>query len=495
MEQACAIREIDKPCGWAHIRWHERQHSHRDFCLSVNTTATQQRSALIVATLTSFMGPFMISAVNVALPAIQNDFGVDAILLSWVATGYLLAVAVFLMPAGRMGDIYGRKKIFVTGLILYSASCTLAVLAADIVWLLALRVVQGAGAAMCVTTGMAILVSVFPPEKRGRAIGFYVAAVYIGLSVGPFSGGLLTRHLGWRSIFALMLPLGAGSVWVTLRFLKGEWADARGESLDWQGSLLYAAAVIGLLLGATGMPSAWAVGALLAGMVLLALFVRQENRTVHPVLEVGLFRANRVFAFSSLAALINYAATYAVTFLISLYLQYLQGLDPAAAGTVLMAQPVVMAVFSPLAGRLSDRVEPRIIASTGMALTVVGLAGFALIGPVTPLGWIAANLCLMGFGFALFSSPNMSAIMGAVERRHYGVASGTVASMRLMGQMASMALATLMLAVFIGRSPIAPANHPRFMDCIQTSFAVFAVICLAGVYFSLSRGRLRPMGR
>lgn len=460
----------------------------------MTASTAQQRSALIVATLTSFMGPFMISAVNVALPAIQNDFGVDAILLSWVATGYLLAVAVFLMPAGRLGDIYGRKKVFVAGLGLYTLACSLAALSTGIAGLLALRVLQGCGAAMFVTTGMAILTSIFPPDKRGRAIGYYVAAVYIGLAVGPLAGGLMTRLLGWRSIFAVMLPLGAGSVAVTFYYLKGEWADARGESLDWKGSLLYAAAVIGLVLGATRMPGWPAAGTMAAGALFMALFVRQEKRTRHPVLEVGLFTANRVFAFSSLAALINYAATYAVTFLMSLYLQYLQGLDPGGAGTVLMAQPVVMAVFSPLAGRLSDRIEPRRIASTGMGLTAAGLAGFALIGPRTSLVLIAANLCMMGLGFALFSSPNMSAIMGAVERRYYGIASGTVAAMRLMGQMASMALATLMLALFIGRAPIQPANHDAFLACIKTSFAIFAGICLAGVYFSLNRGRLRDGG-
>jgi EmrB/QacA subfamily drug resistance transporter len=450
-----------------------------------------EHSALIVATLTSFMGPFMISSVNVALPAIQTDMGMNAVQLSWIATSYLLAVAVVLLPAGKIADIHGRKKVFTAGLVTYTLASTAAAFAANAVWLLVFRALQGLGAGMFITTGMAILTSIFPPEKRGRAIGIYVAAVYVGLSVGPFAGGILTQHFGWRSIFMIMLPLGAGSTAITCLFLKGEWADHRSRKLDLPGSVIYAIAILSLIYGATLLPSLTGCMLMVIGIAGLILFFRQQNRTAQPLFEVALFVENRIFTFSSLAALLNYSATFAVTFLMSLYLQYLKGMPPQSAGLLLMAQPVMMAIFSPIAGQLSDRIEPRLLASTGMAITVAGMLVFTQLQANSGLIGIVCNLMLLGFGFALFSSPNMSAIMGSVAKEQYGIASGAVATMRLMGQMLSMAIATVVLALLLGQEAISPGNYDRFLLSIRMVFTLSAVLCGVGVYFSLFRGRLR----
>jgi EmrB/QacA subfamily drug resistance transporter len=450
-----------------------------------------EKSALFVATLTSFMGPFTISSVNVALPAIQAEFSADAILLSWVATSYLLSMAMFLVPFGKTADIYGRKKIFSRGVVLYTVSSLLAAFSFSIKVLIFMRVLQGIGAAMFVTTGMAIITSVFPPSRRGRAIGIYVSAVYIGLSVGPFAGGYITRYLGWRSIFAVVVPFGAASVFMTIKYLKDEWADARGETLDIRGSVLYGLSILILIYGASLLPRPAAVYLMITGLAGLGLFIRLELRVPYPVFEVKLFNQNRLFTFSSLAALINYSATFALTFLLSLYLQYIKGIPPQYAGSILIAQPIVMAVFSPLAGRLSDRIEPRMIASVGMLITVIGLLFFVFIGPDTSKLMIVLILAFLGFGFALFSSPNMSAIMGSVEKRHLGIASGTVATMRLLGQMVSMAIAMVVFAVFIGREPISPSNYGEFLKSVRLSFLIFSLLCALGILFSLMRGELR----
>jgi len=452
---------------------------------------TQEKSALFVATLSSFMGPFIISSVNVALPAIQKEFSADAVVLSWVATALLLTISVFLIPMGKIGDIYGRKKVFTWGLAIYTLASLMGAFSISMPMLIAVRVFQGFGAAMFVTTGMAILTSVFPPKRRGRAIGIYVAAVYIGLSVGPFAGGFLTQYLGWRSIFGVVVPFGVASVWVTLKYLKDEWADARGEKFDIAGSLLYAASVFLLVYGASLLPQLLAVYFILTGAITMVVFVRLELYTRQPVFEVRLLSGNKLFAFSSLAALINYAATFAVTFLLSLYLQYIKGLDPRTAGTILVAQPVVMALFSPLAGRLSDRVEPRLISSAGMTLTVMGLFLFSLVGTTTGIIYIISTLVMLGFGFALFSSPNMNAIMGSVDKKFFGIASGTVATMRLLGQMTSMAIAMVIFAVFIGREQITPSNYELFLKSVKISFVVFTFLCVIGIFFSLTRGELR----
>jgi EmrB/QacA subfamily drug resistance transporter len=448
----------------------------------------QEKATLFVATLTSFMGPFIISSVNVALPAIQQEFAADALQLNWIATALLLATAVCLVPAGRIGDIYGRKRVFAWGLTLFTLASILAGCAFSVSLLIAARVLQGGAAAMFTTTGMAILTSVFPPERRGRVIGIYVSAVYIGLSVGPFAGGLLTQHIGWRSLFFLVVPLGLLSLFLTLTRLKGEWADARGEPLDIVGSVLYGVAILALVYGASILPDTAALGLLACGAIFLIVFWFYELRIEHPVVQVRLFQDNRLFTFSSLAALINYSATFAVAFLLSLYLQYIKGMTPQAAGTVLVAQPLIMAVFSPLAGRWSDHMEPRKIATAGMALTALGLVSFSQLAPDTALSYVVGTLVLLGFGFALFSSPNMSAIMGSVEKRFFGIASGTVATMRLLGQMTSMAIAMVVFSLLIGHEEISPTNYERFVDSVRLCFTISAALCAVGVFFSYARG-------
>lgn len=229
------------------------------------------------------------------------------------------------------------------------------------------------------------------------------------------------------------------------------------------------------------------------GLASLAGFVLLERRVRSPVLDISLFSGNQVFALSNVAALVNYSATSAVGFLLSLYLQYVRGLDARGAGLVLVAGPVVQAAISPLAGRLSDKVEPRIVASIGMGLTVVGLISFSFLGSGTPLGLIVAGLVLLGAGFGLFSSPNMNAIMGCVERRNYGIAAGMVATMRMVGQMFSMGIAMLLLAVFVGRVQITPAQHAGLLPAMRVAFVVFAALCLGGVFASLARGKLHGM--
>jgi EmrB/QacA subfamily drug resistance transporter len=454
--------------------------------------AALERSALIVATLTSFMGPFMISSVNVALPAIQVELQMNAVQLSWIATAYLLAMAIGLVPAGKIADIHGRKKVFATGLGVYTLGTGLAIFADSATTLISLRALQGLGAAMFVTTGMAIITSIFPPNKRGKVIGLYVAAVYIGLSVGPFAGGLLTHYFGWRSIFLVMLPLGLFTLLLTLYYLKGEWVGEPGQRLDVIGCLLYASAIFALVYGATRLPTTLGILLLLAGFFLIAIFIRHQLTARFPVFDIQLFTGNKTFAYSSIAALLNYSATFAVTFLLSLYLQYLKGMSPQTAGTVLMAQPIVMAVLSPMTGRLSDRIEPRLLATAGMGLTVIGVILFSTLQPDTASYLIVANLILLGTGFALFSSPNMNAIMGAVEKRHYGLASGTVATMRLLGQMFSMAMATIVLTLIVGRQAIVPENYDLFLRSIHTVFIICALFCLTGIYFSWFRGAILP---
>jgi EmrB/QacA subfamily drug resistance transporter len=458
----------------------------------MNTTNNASKTVVLVAaTLAAFLTPFMGSSINIALPKIGREFEMDAVLLGWVATAYLIAAAMFLVPFGRIADIYGRKKIFTLGILLFSIASLLSGLSTSAYMLIAFRVLQGIGGAMIFGTGVAILTSVFPVGERGRVLGINVAAVYIGLSIGPFAGGFLTEHFGWRSVFYANVPLCLVVLGLILWKLKGDWAMAKGERFDFTGSVIYGIMLVAIMYGFSRLPDMLGGWLILIGFVALVAFVWWEMRAKSPVLNVNLFRHNIVFAFSNLAALINYSATFAVSFLLSLYLQYIKGFSPDRAGLVLISAPLVQAVFSPLAGRLSDRIEPRVLASLGMAISAAGVIMLIFLGHGTSLAFIVVSLVILGFGFALFSSPNTNAVMSSVENRYYGVASATLATMRQVGMTLSMGIAMLLFAVYIGRVQITPEYYDAFLKSVRVAFIVFGCLCLGGIFASLARGRVR----
>ena len=340
-------------------------------------------------------------------------------------------------------------------------------------------------------TGIAILTSVYPAAERGRIFGINVGAVYLGLSAGPFLGGIFTQYLGWRSVFFMNVPLGIAILCFCIWKLREEWAHAKGESFDFIGSLIYSIMLISIMYGFSLLPKTRALLFIVPGVVAMVAFVLWEKRTKSPIINVTIFMKNRVFTLSNIAALISYSATYAVGFLLSLYLQHIKGLSPMSAGTILVSQPIVQALFSPLAGKVSDRIEPRLVASTGMAVTAVGLFFLAFIEATTPMWFIVGNLVVLGLGFALFSSPNTNAIMSSVETKFYGVASSMLSTMRLLGQMFSMGIAMLLFAVYIGRVEIVPAYYPLLMKSVRIAFLIFGFMCVAGIYASFARGNMR----
>ncbi|MGA2158903.1 MAG: MFS transporter [Dehalococcoidia bacterium] len=447
--------------------------------------------ALFVAVLASFLTPFVGSSVSIALPSIAQEFKLDAITLGWVVTAYLLAAAVFLVPFGKLADIKGRKRIFTYGIIIDAVSSIGAALSPSGSLLIFFRLLQGVGGAMIFGTGVAIVTSIFPLAERGKALGISTAAVYIGLSVGPPASGLMTQYLGWRSIFALDALIGLIIIIAVLWRLKGEWTGVEGEKFDAAGSVVYGLALLAIMYGFTLLPDISGLAMVGLGLAGLALFIFWESRIKNPVLNMELFKRSLVFSMSNLAALINYSATYAISFLLSLYLQYIKGYSPEISGLILVLQPIIMAVLSPIAGRLSDRIQPQLIATVGMAFTTAGLAMMIFLDQDTQLYFIMISLITVGLGFGLFSSPNTNAVMSAVDKTYYGVASGTLATMRLVGQMLSVGIVMLMFAMFIGQVQIGPANYPLFIVSSKTAFIVFTVLCFAGIFASLARGKSR----
>ncbi|MEN6310907.1 MAG: MFS transporter [Acidobacteriota bacterium] len=452
-------------------------------------TASRRRTAFAAANIAAFLTPFMSSAINVAVPAIGKEFSMSAVALGWVATAFMLPAAMCLVPLGRVADIVGRRKIFALGLGVHTAATALAALAPSGAVLIAARGLQGVGGAMIFGTAIAVLTSIFPAGERGRVLGWNTAATYLGLSLGPVLGGFLVHGWGWRSIFWITALVSLAAFVLVLARLDEEWAEARGENFDWAGSAVFGLGLIALMYGFSRLRSPLGLALTAGGLAALAGFFRIESRAVSPVLDLRLFRANRIFLFSNLAALVNYSSTWAVGFLLSLYLQYIKGLPPHKAGLVLIAQPLVMALASPFAGKLSDRAEPRTIASFGMALTAAALALFAFLRAGTSLPVLLFGLAVLGLGFGLFSSPNTNAVMGSVDRRSYGVASATLGTMRLSGQMLSAGITMMIFSVFLGGNPIVPRLYPRFLFGVRTAFMLYALLCTAGVFASLARGR------
>ena len=446
---------------------------------------------LLVTTVAAFCTAFANSSVNVALPLIGTEFHLGGVALNWVVTAFGLASSILVMPMGRLGDLFGRQRIFLWGAVLYGLGSVASFLAPGAEWLQISRAFTGIGAAMIFGTATAVLVAAYPPEQRGRILGINVAMVYFGLSVGPPLGGLITQAWGWRSLFVVHFVLILMVVIIMVLRLKGNDKEHREGKFDLVGSALFAAGLSLLLLGASDLPSALGIGMCVAGTVVLVLFWLFESRTKNPILPVTLFTQNRVFAFSNIAALVSYAATFAVAFFLVLYLQVVRGLSPAEAGLLLIAQPLVQAAFSPLTGKLSDKVSPGILASSGMALTAVGLASLAFLDAATPLGWVLAALVLLGLGFALFSSPNTNAIMGSVEKRDLGVASAAVSTMRSVGMMVSMGMALVLLSLFLGTKAVTEANAEAFLLAQRWAFGISAVLCALGILASQARGKAK----
>jgi len=450
-----------------------------------------RRLILLIVIITSFVNPFLGAAINIALPAISEEFSMGALGMSWVAMAFLLSSAVFLVPMGKLADIKGRKQIFFLGNIIITAGSLLCALSTSGTMIILFRGLQGIGSAMVFGTGIAIITSVYPPGERGKAIGITVTSVYIGLSVAPFLGGILTQYLGWRSIFYLTIPFELLIIWIIWRYISEEWADARGETFDWPGSLIYLLSMSAFMYGFSRLPDTSAIILASVGLLGIIGFIILEMRIKYPVFNIALFKSNRRFALSNLAALINYATTFAITFLLSLYLQYILGYNPRDAGMILITQPLAMAIVASISGRLSDKYDPRILASAGMAIIVGGLIMLSFLAQNSTPTYLVVILAIVGIGFGLFSSPNTNAIMSSVEKKYLGIASATVGTMRLTGQMMSMGIATLILQLHIGNQTLSASYSLEFMTSMKSTFLVFVVLCTMGVFFSLARGKSR----
>ena len=447
-----------------------------------------QRITLIMILLNAFATPVMLSAVNVAIPFIADDLSVNAVLLCWIPMAYLMASAMFVLIFGRIADMVGRKKIFLIGTSSVIVTSLIATLVDSGIALIVVRFLQGISAAMLYATQVAIISSIFPPAKRGYAIGLTVSAIYLGLTIGPLIGGYAVDLYGWRASFVVHLPLAMIALAIGILYVKDEWlSDVRG-SFDLFGAILYMLSILVLCFGVSYLPSVLSSILIFFSLFGFIFFFLFERKHIHPIFDTTLFFTNRVFTFSCLASLIIYTATFANVVQINLYLQYLKGFSATAAGMIVMCQPITMAIFSPIAGRLSDKFEPKYLSTVGMAITCCGLIMLSNLEIHSELNYLILSLVITGFGFSLFSPPNVNAIMGSVEKKFYGSATGAMATMRVIGQMFSMVLVTLIFALIIGSVDINQENYGALEDAIRIIFSISAILCIPGLYLSMARG-------
>ncbi|WP_165043277.1 MFS transporter [Dysgonomonas sp. ZJ709] len=454
---------------------------------------TNTGALLFIICLAASLVPFMGSALNLALPYINEDLSLSAVMSGWVPTSYMLSTAILQIPFARMADMVGRRKVFLAGVTILTIFSVLSGFATTGVSLIIYRFLAGIGSAMMFGTSTAILTASVPNEKRGQALGVIAATVYFSLAAGPFVGGILTQYFNWHSIFfvsaALSLIVAVGGYVI----IKDDWKEETKTKFDFVGSLLFVAGLSSLIYGFSRLPHTQGFILIGLGVIVLLYFSHYEKKQEYPVFNIRIFLGNRVFRLSSLSALINYSATFAISFMLSLYLQYVRGLSPRDAGLILITQSVIQAVVSLKSGRLSDKMSATFLASLGMAIIALGLFGLCFISETTNLYYIGAILLLLGLGFGIFSSPNTNIIMSSVEREYYGFASATMGTMRLVGQAFSMGIAIMAISIFIGNVKITPAVHTELIGSMRITFIICLALCLFGVYASLVREKRKEV--
>lgn len=435
----------------------------------------------------AFLSPFSGSSINVALPSIGHYFNKPIQHLNWVATSFLLPSAIFLITAGKLADIYGQRKIFIIGIFIFSSSSLLCSFSVSIYQLIFFRALQGLGASFMFATSVSILSSISPPNKRGKVLGFNATAIYFGLLLGPTIGGIIVSSIGWQYIFIFAFIIGSFSLFFAIKFIPNLKYNSV-EKLNISENVLYWVSVSLLLYGFSVASKIYGLLIILVSLILLLLFWNLERKMKNPLFNVSLFLNNKQFTYGNIASLINYASTFAIGLLLSYYLQHVKKFDAQKTGYILMIQPLMMSLFSPVFGRLSDKYNPGLIASLGMLIISTGLFFLFFINVDTSYIFVLLCLLAIGIGFAMFATPNTNSVMSSVEKKYYGIAAATLSTMRVLGQMMSMALIMIMFSIFSGN--VNPTeNTLLLLTTIKKCFLLLALLCIVGSYLSAHRNK------
>lgn len=441
----------------------------------------------------TFMAPLDSSIVNIALPSLTEHFSVDISSVSWVVMSYLLTTSALLLTAGRLGDMKGHRRTYIAGFFLFTATSIFCGLSSSIGQLVFFRVLQALGGTFILAAGPAIITDAYPASERGKALGIIAVSVAVGLTAGPFLGGLIVAGLGWRWVFFINVPIGIAAISMSILYLRESRTD-KGRRFDIAGSLTALLALLAILMavsfgGKWGWGSLAILGLTAAAIVTSALFLIIEKREKEPMLDLDLFR-NRLFSAANASAMINYMALFVLVLLVPFYLRDIFRLSYQKMGLILTAIPLLSGTVSPLSGSLSDRIGSRILSSAGLAITSLALLGLAMTSPEGGLTPVVLMLGMIGLGTGMFQPPNTSSIMGSVPKNRLGTASAMQATMRNTGMVFGVALAGAIVAAV---APGGPADA-SYLEAIHTAFVAGAAVSAAGVITSLVRGNEVPAG-
>lgn len=439
---------------------------------------------LLICTVLSFFTVFAVNAVNIVIPTIASEFHMSNIVQNWVTIIFLLVVAVLSIPAGQISGKHGLKKVTIISIILFIVISIVNVCVTSQEQFLACRFILGIALSFINVTSMAMIVSAFPPQERGKALGINITGVYVGLSLSPVLGGILNYNLGWRSVVLFGVPFLFVILALLLTRIDEEWISFENVSLDLKGSFTYAIGMVLFMYGFTILNTQLGIILTILGVAILVVFGLIELRQANPVFDIRFFK-NHKFLSANFASLCAYLATYAVTTILNYHLQYIKGFDSQTAGIILLVAPLCQVVLAPIAGRLSDRFVPQILAAIGMGLGTVSLFLFSSLNANTSMEFLIVAMVIYGVAFGLFSPPNTNVIMGSVPPKDTSAASAAVATMRSVGQAMSMGILTLVFAFIMGDVPIIAEYYPLLITSCQITCVICVVLCIASVFASL----------
>ena len=439
---------------------------------------------IILASIASFVVAYISAAPAVALPAMAKEFALSNILQNWVVNAFLFSVAIFAVPLGSYSSKIGIKKTFIIGNIIFLIGSIVSGLAWSDWSLLIFRAFQGIGAALIYTTVMSIVTLAVPEEIRGKALGIVVAFVYIGLAIAPVIGGVLTYNLGWPSIFYISIPFVVLTLIMTQLKLNDEWILTPEDKFDTKGSILWAIAILLFIYGFTIINEFNGLIMAVIGIILIIAFGLWELRYKFPVYDVKVFRDKR-FLSSNVASVISYIATFVVTYILNYHMQYILGMDSQTAGLFLIITPVVMAIVSPISGKLSDKINPQKLAAIGMVLVTIALIILSFLNKDTPMYLIIVAMIIQGLGYGIFCSPNTNIIMSSVPEKDTPTASISVTVMRVVGQTMSLAMLTVIFAIIMGNVPIIPQFYGLLTFSCQITCIISGILCVIAIFASL----------
>ena len=444
---------------------------------------------LLTIFISSFLTAFSVYTTVISVRKIGTELNMDVVTLGWVSTIFLLAAAMFQIPFGKISDLYGRKKVFLIGVVIFTISSVLLAFTSTSSTFIVFRFIQGLGAALIYATGNAILTATFPTSQRGKVIGINVTGVYIGLTLSPLLGGIMTENFGWRSQFWFNIPFGVLIIFLVLLKFKGEWTSEKKEKFDYLGSIVYALFLFFLIFALSLFPNIQAYIFIVISLIGAIFFILWEKKIKTPMVDFNLFKNNRYFTFSCLVSIFFYVSTIALALLLSLFMQYLKDMSPQEAGYILLIQPLIQAIFSPIAGKISDKIESRRLVSVGILITLIGIAPLLFITSDFPVYLIAISSGIIGLGIAFFSSPNTRAIMSSIPKGSLGIASSIEGTMRTIGQILSFGILTIVFAVIIGNVTITPMYYPQFITSARLICSVFMGLTIVSLIFSILRGK------